>query len=55
MEQVLVDLLPQLGIAAVIFYLLMEERKARQKLEDKIMAILDELMDDSLKNRPEGL
>lgn len=55
MDQVLIDLLPQLGLAAVILYLLMEERKARQKLEDKIMSILDELMDASRPARPEGL
>lgn len=55
MEEVLVNLLPQLGLAAVILYLLMDEKKARQKLEDKITAILDELMDASRSNRPQGM
>lgn len=55
MDQIFVDLLPQLGLAIVILYLLMDEKKARQKLEDKITAILDELMDASKPTRPQGL
>ncbi|MBZ0275103.1 MAG: hypothetical protein K8I60_03095 [Anaerolineae bacterium] len=55
MEQALVGLLPQLGLAAVILYLLMDEKKARQKLEDKITSILDELMDASRPVKPSGM
>lgn len=35
----------QLGIGAVLFYLLMEERKARQTLETRMSEWVDEWMD----------
>jgi len=46
MENLIVDLFPQLGIAAVMLYLLLEERKARQALEERVMGWMDELMNN---------
>lgn len=41
MENEILNLLPQLGFAGVFFYLLMEERKARKMLEDRVFGYLE--------------
>lgn len=46
MESLIIDLFPQLGIAAVMLYLLLEERKARQALEERVMGWMDQFMSE---------
>jgi hypothetical protein len=41
MEQAVLELVAQLGIAGLLFYLLMDERKARIALQERVFAYLD--------------
>lgn len=41
MEAQVLQLAAQLGVGGILFYLLMEERKARQALETRIFEYLD--------------
>lgn len=41
MEQALLEIVAQLGIAGLLFYLLMDERKARIVLQERVFAYLD--------------
>lgn len=47
------QLIAQFGIAGLMFYLLMDERKARQALESKISNWLDKELDETRPKRPE--
>ena len=51
----ILQLVGQLGIAGLMFYLLLEERKARQALESKISNWLEEELEASRPKRPEGM
>lgn len=60
---VVVQLLAQGGLAAVLLYLLLEERKARKALEDRVFGYLDDereetrgMIEEVTKpGRPDGL
>lgn len=49
MENEILNLLPQLGFAGVFFYLLLEERKARKLLEDRVFNYLDREREETLE------
>lgn len=41
MEQAVLELVAQMGIAGLLFYLLMDERKARIALQERFFTYLD--------------
>lgn len=47
MEQAVLELVAQLGIAGLLFYLLMDERKARIALQDRVFAYLDKEQEEA--------
>ena len=65
MELNLVELLPQLGIAAVVLWLLLQEQKRREdsekryqehieELENRLFGLLESDLEASRPKRPEG-
>lgn len=54
MSPEMLNLIGQLGVAGLMFYLLLEERKARLALEEKISKWLEDELDASRPKRPDA-
>jgi hypothetical protein len=53
MSPEILQLIAQFGIAGLMFYLLLDERKARQALETKISTWLDEELELGRGHKPD--